>query len=117
MANDQLAITTEILPEKQITLMRLTGNLDAHSFEQLQETLTATFDKKRSNILLDLSDVPYMSSAGAGVLIGAFAEAERLGGKLVIYGPRTSVHQVFNVLGIADVFTIVFDRPSAIAAF
>ncbi len=117
MANEQLAISAELLPEKRITLIRLTGNLDAHSFEQLQETLTTTFEKKRCNILLDLSDVPFMSSAGAGVLIGGYAEAERLGGKMVIYGPRPSVHQVFKVLGIADVFTIVYDRPTAIAAF
>lgn len=117
MPADQLNITVELLPEKRITLIRLSGNLDAHSFEQVQETLTATFEKNRSNILLDLSDVPYMSSAGAGVLIGGLSEAERLGGKMVLYGLKPGVHQVFKVLGIADIFVMVNDRASAVAAF
>ena len=117
MPSDQLSITTESLPEKRIVLFRLSGHLDAHSFEQLQEVLTATFEKGRHNILLDMSDVPYMSSAGAGVLIGALAESERLGGKLVLMNLKPSVRNVFNMLGIAEIFSLVDDRQAGIAAF
>lgn len=117
MPSDQLSITSETLPDMRVVLFRLTGPLDAHSFELLQETLTASFENGRHNILLDLSDVPYMSSAGAGVLIGALAEAERLGGKLVLYGLKPGVLQVFKVLGIADIFVLADDRASALAAF
>lgn len=106
-----------MLPEKRIVLFKLSGHLDAHSFEQLQETLTSTFEKGRHNILLEMSDVPYMSSAGAGVLIGALAESERLGGKLVLLNLKPSVRQVFNVLGIAEIFVLAEDRATAIAAF
>jgi anti-sigma B factor antagonist len=117
MASDQLTIATETLTEKRIVLFKLSGHLDAHSFEQLQEALTSTFEKGRHNILLEMSDVPYMSSAGAGVLIGALAESERLGGKLVLLHLKPSVRQVFNVLGIAEIFVLADDRATAIAAF
>ena len=111
------AVTIETLPEKGIMWVRLSGNLDAHTFEQVQEVVSDAFAKGKKKILLDMSDVPYMSSAGAGVLIGSLSEADNAGGKLVIYGLRESVLQVFNTLGITEMFTLTTSREAAIAAF
>ncbi|HYG77741.1 MAG TPA: STAS domain-containing protein [Planctomycetota bacterium] len=116
MPIEQLAIKKEILPQKNITLFHLTGNLDAHTFELLQDALNEAFSAGRYNILLNVSEVPYMSSAGAGVLIGGFTEAENNGGKLVIYGMRSEVRNVFSTLGILDFFPVFDDRNSAVEA-
>jgi len=116
MPIDQLSTTVESLPGK-ITCIRLSGNLDAHTFEVLQDLLTDNFEKGCFKIILDVSEVPYMSSAGAGVLIGGLTEAENKGGKLIVLGMRAEVKNVFATLGILDFFATVDDRASAIAAF
>ncbi|HEY3325479.1 MAG TPA: anti-sigma factor antagonist [Planctomycetota bacterium] len=113
MPAEQLAITTEPLHARSATYIRLVGDLDAHTFEILQETLTETFEGRGFRVILDMTDVSYMSSAGAGVLIGALSEIEQNDGKFVIVGLRPSVEQIFKTLGIFDVFTVVKTRELA----
>lgn len=51
-----------------VTVLHLTGNLDAASYEQLQSRANELIQVGTRNILLDLSGVPYMSSAGLRAL-------------------------------------------------
>ncbi len=47
-----------------VTVVHVKGNLDSTSYEQFQMRVESLIKHGSSNILLDLHDVPYMSSAG-----------------------------------------------------
>ena len=65
MAESTLSISTE---EKQgrvpVTVIHLKGDLDGNTYEQLQKKADEVFQAGARNLILDLSQVPFISSAG-----------------------------------------------------
>lgn len=100
-----------------IVQLTLSGFLDAHTFEQLDEVIQGIFAKNIYNVVADLQGVEYISSAGAGVFIGSLAAAQENDGNIVLMNPTESVREVFDLLGLSQIFTIVNDLPAAKAAF
>jgi anti-anti-sigma factor len=99
-------VKSETLEDGQTLVFRCRGDLDAHTFEILDEELQDSFDEGASRIIVDLSQVPYMSSAGIGVLVGANNLAEENGGKMVLVKPSENVAQVLSDMGFDSLFTI-----------
>ena len=99
-----------------VDLLQVSGALDAHTFEGLEEALNNLFMAGRFRLIVDMTAVSYISSAGVGVLIGATNEADANGGKLVLLNPTKDVQEVFNALGLAEIFTTVAERQQALAA-
>lgn len=101
----ELTINTDGL-DNGAMLVKLSGFLDAHTFEQLDEAINDLFDQDTYKIIADLSGLEYISSAGAGVFIGALATAQENGGNIVITAPTENVHEVFDLLGLTQIFTM-----------
>ena len=59
-------ILKEKLPEGVI-LLTVRGFLDAHTFEELERTINDIFEEGTYKLVVDLSGLDYISSAGAGV--------------------------------------------------
>ncbi len=117
MPLEDFVIQTESLAQPDVTIVKVEGYLDAHTFEQLEETITDLFGQKKYKIIVDLSKVEYISSAGAGVFIGALSEAQEHGGNIVLMNPTTNVREVFDLLGLTQIFAVVDDRKAAISQF
>lgn len=99
-----------------IDLLAVSGALDAHTFEGLETAVNNLFVDGRYNIIIDMTKVNYLASAGAGVLVWAGGEAEENGGNLVLLSPTRAAQEVLD-LGFAELFTIVQKRKDALAAF
>ena len=112
---ETFAIATEPLGQRNVTLVRIQGYLDAHTFEQLEETLAQLFSLKHYKVVVDLTGVQYISSAGAGVFIGALSEAHEHGGNIVLLNPTPNVCEVFELLGLTQIFHVVYDQKAALA--
>ena len=117
MPLDEYNIKLEALPQQDVTIIRVAGYLDAHTFEQLEETLSGLFGKNQYRIVVDLSKVEYISSAGAGVFIGALSEAQEHNGNIVLMNPTNNVREVFDLLGLTQIFQVVDDQQAALATF
>ena len=99
-----------------VDLLKVAGFLDAHTFEQLEEFINNLFTQGRFKLIVDLAGVGYISSAGAGVFIAALSESEENGGKIVLLNPTTTVMDVFDLLGLTQIFTVATDRQDAVDA-
>jgi anti-sigma B factor antagonist len=97
--------------------IKVLGFLDAHTFEQLEEAINKQFAQGRFKIIVDLTNVDYISSAGAGVFIAALSEAEENGGKIVLLNPTQGVVDVFDLLGLTQLFDVVTSREEAMGSF
>src|SRR5438876_12350838 len=117
MPAEQLKIKAEMAPSKQVRVLHITGSLDAHTFENLQEALNDEFEQCHYKLILELSNVPYMSSAGAGVLIGALSQTQANGGMLALASCGEGVSQVIEILGLDQMFTVAPDVDGALKAF
>ena len=83
------------------------GFLDANTFEDFDQALNQLFEDSIYKIAVDFSALEYVSSAGAGVLIGASSIARENDGEIVIVGAKGEVREVFELLGITKLFKIV----------
>ena len=110
-----LKITTQQIPDTSIALVKPTGFLDAHTFEQLEKEFKKLFQvRKIFKIIVDLSGIKYISSAGAGVFIGHVGTARDFDGDIILLKLSPSVREVFDLLGLSSIFTIFDSKEEAI---
>jgi anti-sigma B factor antagonist len=98
-----------------VTIIELAGELDSTSASQIQEqVLSVAGDGGR--ILLDMSKVTYMSSAGLRILLLMYRrinESENVG-EIVLAGLNDELQDIMAITGFLDFFTTVEDRNAAL---
>ncbi|RYU84278.1 STAS domain-containing protein [Hymenobacter persicinus] len=93
--------------------LALDGELDASSSVLLDTELTKPDVLKYQKVLIDCQKLNYISSAGLGVFISHLQQFQDAGVKLVFFNMQEKVHNVFEILGLDALMTIV---PSAVEA-
>ncbi len=68
-------------------------------------------------VIIDLSGVPYMDSAGLGVLLGHWSHAQRMGYKYSPVGLSARVHTIFEITHTDDVLPIFRTQADAEKSF
>lgn len=58
-------------------------------------------------VVVDLANVPYMSSAGLRLLLVAHKTMSAKGGELQIANVQEDVREVFDITGFADILNLV----------
>ena len=99
----------EIKEQNQANYYTLTpiGDLDANSSLDLDERISDLIKQGSVNLHIDCSQLRYISSAGLGVFISFLDEIEQKEGKLVFSNLSESVFDVFELLGLDQLVTIV----------
>jgi anti-sigma B factor antagonist len=100
-----------------IVLIKASGFLDAHTFEEMENEIEDLFRQQVFKIIVRLDELDYISSAGAGVFIGAIGTATANGGNIVLLSPSSNVKEVFDLLGLSQIFPIVFQEDEAVGYF
>ena len=103
--------------EGGVPVLDVAGVLDAHNYEQLEQTFDSYFDRGVFTLIVEIPKLEYISSAGAGVLIGAAGKAQANDGNIVVVAPRENVQEIFDLLGICHVFPVVESREKALSIF
>jgi len=67
-------------------------------------------------VILDLSDVPYVDSAGLGMLVSAFVSRQKAGRQMVLSGINARVQKLFEITRVQELFLIFSSPEEAIAA-
>lgn len=100
-----------------VMLISVRGYLDAHTFEEMERTINEFFEGGHYRLVVDLSKLEYISSAGAGVFIGAIGTAQENEGNIVLMRPTAPVRDVFDLLGLSQIFPFVSDAEEALRVF
>ena len=109
----------QILKQKMtdgVILLTIRGFLDAHTFEELEKAISDLFEQGCYKLVVDLSGLDYISSAGAGVFIGAIGTAQENDGNIILMKPGANVKEVFDLLGLSQIFTFKDSREDAVKA-
>ena len=101
--------------EGDVLVVAVSGRIDSTTSKQLEDMLPERV-QATPRVLLDMSDVQYVSSAGLRVLLKAAKAARSTGHGLVLTGLLPQVHEVFQVIGFDSLFRIVAERAEAKAA-
>jgi len=108
-------MTIDIDREETRAIVHLKGGLDARTFEDLQNAVDPLLERGVDRIAFDLDGLELITSAGCGVLLGVDAELERAGGKVALASIGSRVAEVFDLLGLMEVFTAFDTLEEALA--
>ena len=101
---------------EQVSVVRPTGRLDSATSPVFEQDLMKRIAEGHASIVLDLSKLTFISSAGLRVLLAAAKKAKQGGGKLALFGLLANVREVFSISGFDTIFSILPGRSAALAA-
>ena len=96
------------------TICRPIGELDAYTVGQFREVL-GTFSGI-SRLVIDLSDVPFMDSAGLGALIGGIRRARENDGEVAVACSRPTLTRLLHTTGFDRIVSVTETIDEAAAA-
>ena len=98
-----------------IHIVAIAGNLDSTTSPEAQKALDAVLAGARK-VVLDFSELDYISSAGLRVLLGAAKQLRASGGTLRIFGLNQSVREVFEISGFSAILAVYPSEAEALGA-
>lgn len=84
--------------------------------EIVQQELTAAGERHRWHLMVDFTQVTFLTSVGLGVLVTLLQRSRKNGGRLVLFGIRRELMDLLKITHLDRVLTIVPDRDAAIRA-
>lgn len=105
-------LTLESVPGQAVgsRILRLTGPLVLTGVFAFQ---TALRDDPPAALILDLTAVPYMDSAGMGAIINCHVACQRAGRKMVVAGVNGRVLELFKMSKVDGILKMVATVPEA----
>ncbi len=88
-----------------VGVLKVDGSIDAHVAPQFDKELKSLLAQTKK-IVIDVSGLEYIATAGLGVLMASFNDAHSHGGNLVISGMSTKIRKVFDTMGFSKVLKI-----------
>jgi len=106
-----LTIHQEETPEGY-TICRPVGELDAFTVSQFRQALSDMASSRR--LIIDMSGVPFVDSAGLGALIGGIRRARELGGDVVVACNRPALVRLLRTTGFDRIVNVTETVEEAI---
>lgn len=103
---------------KHCNVVKVTGRIDSATSPQLAEAIAHINDDGKFKIVIDFSELDFISSAGLRVLIAALKNCRRYNrGDLVLASLPENIYSVFDLAGFTSIFKIYDDVVSAVGSF
>ena len=99
-----------------VTLIEVSGRIDSMNASQLGEALANEINGGHNQMVLDLANVEYMSSAGLREIVSALKKI-RATGDLRLAQPSSRVREVLEMAGLDTIFRIYGTQLEALGSF
>lgn len=110
-------VNIEVVKSDRVTLVKAAGRVDSTTAPQLGDALTNQLNAGQYQIVIDLADVDYMSSAGLRELVNAYRDAKKAAGDIRLVRPSHRVQQILEMAGLDTIFQIFGRVEDAVASF
>ena len=110
-------MNVEMRELKHVSVVKVSGRVDSSTAPELEKSLQSLMDTDRNQIVLDLQDTDYMSSAGLRVLVAVHKTTKKNGGGLCLAQPSERVKEVLDLAGLTPVFDVHADLVEAVGSF
>ena len=100
-----------------VIMLGLKGKLDALTSPPLQEKLLGAIAGGEKHFAVDCAQLEYISSAGLRVLLLVTKQLRPVSGKMVLYGLKPHVKEVFDLAGFSAALPLFGSQTDALASF
>lgn len=102
---------------QDIAVLSLDGYVDSATSLNMDEAIDSILRQGNYSVVVDLTKVGYISSAGWGVFISKIKDIRENGGGLKIAGMRPDVRDVFDLLGFGHIIEAHENVDEAVGSF
>lgn len=110
-------VNLQVTEQGSIALVKISGRIDSTTANNLGSGLAAVIDDGHRRIVLDLSLVDYMSSAGLRELVAALKRVKKVSGDMRIANPSSRVREVMEMAGLDTIFLIFDTQDEAFQSY
>jgi anti-sigma B factor antagonist len=106
MAEPLVVERSNDFPLQEVLVLR--GPLVASNAPAFQNAMRR--EEPAHTLIVDLSEVPYVDSAGLGLLVTAYVTRQKAGRKMVLSGINPRVQKLFDITRVSSLF-LTFSTP------
>ena len=99
-------MNTVIKKEGDVSILSLTGSLDTNTSKEAEDQINILLEEGSIKLLIDLTDLDYISSSGLRILLSTSKKLKPLRGEMRICGLNETVNEVFEISGFTMIFKI-----------
>ena len=103
--------------QEKVTVVVPIGDIDALTAKEVAAFLDSQLGEGESQLVADLSQVSYMSSAGLRALLATLKEARHQKGDFRLAAAQDNVQQVLEMSGFTGIFQVFPTVDEAVASF
>jgi len=106
-----------------VTVMHLIGHIGGHNYQQIQARAEKAYEDGARDLILDLTQVTFMSSAGVRAMHAIYTmlegstPAQPKSNHLKLLNPPDDIRRLIKTIGFSDLFDIYTDLEEAVASF
>ena len=100
--------------EMDVCVVHLGEEITCDNHRKFADTIDSILDEGTMDVVLDLSNVNYITSRGLGTIVGAYTVLKRRGGNLVLAGANEEVLRSLAITRLDKVLTLVPSRAAAL---
>lgn len=108
-----LEITTK--KEGSVRIVSVKGRLDSLSVNEFEKELSTLIDDGQRAIIIDFSELDYISSGGLRSILSTIKKLKEENGKLFLCSLTDIVKEIFDISGLSTIIPIYDSVESALA--
>ncbi len=110
-------MNTEVTHDENFTTVAVIGSVDALTAPDLARVLVDQIAEGHVQLVVDLTGVEFMSSAGLRTLLGGVKESRIQGGDLRITSTNPGIDKVLKMSGFHNIAKVFTSNADAAASF
>lgn len=100
-----------------INIIELSGYLDAHTAPELENAFSGLITDNKFKIVVNFTDLKYISSAGLGVFMAFIESVRSNSGDIKLAAMQPNVFNIFDLLGFPLLYEIFNTEEEAVNKF
>ncbi|MDZ5471134.1 anti-sigma F factor antagonist (plasmid) [Bacillus sp. 31A1R] len=102
-----MSLNIEMEVKNDVLCIRLSGELDHHSADELREQATMAIENYGiRHIILNLESLSFMDSSGLGVILGRYKQIKQLHGEMVVCAISPAIQRLFDMSGLFKIIRL-----------
>jgi anti-sigma B factor antagonist len=104
-------------PISRVTVLDVVGKLTSDHGDRIKDKVNSLIAQGRTQIVLNLKDVPYIDSSGLGQLVASYGSVKKAGGSLKLLNANSRNHDLLSITRLVTIFDSFDSESEAVQSF
>lgn len=111
-----MSLQIEMAVSEDTLIVRLSGELDHHTAEQVRQQVEGELDRQHTkHLIMNLEGLGFMDSSGLGVMIGRYKRITAGGGRMSLCSVNDQLLKLFELSGMLKILRIYATESLALS--